>query len=103
MTRMCGARERDRRSPSRTTSWSSTIRQVISDFPSALAFSGTAPRIVFGQSDREGELLRDSALGLELDAAAVAHAELPRELATVALTGFVCSARQVGSPAVELS
>src|SRR5580765_2964651 len=29
-TRMCGARERERRSPSRTTSWSSTIRHVIS-------------------------------------------------------------------------
>ena len=29
-TRMCGARESERRSPSRTTSWSSTIRQVIS-------------------------------------------------------------------------
>src|SRR5204863_94760 len=30
ITRMCGARESDRRRPSRTTSWSSTIRQVIS-------------------------------------------------------------------------
>ena len=30
-TRMCGARESDRRSPSRTTSWSSTMRQVISE------------------------------------------------------------------------
>src|SRR5919197_1369903 len=30
MTRMCGARERERRSPSRTTSWSSTMRQVMS-------------------------------------------------------------------------
>src|SRR4051794_16334183 len=29
-TRMCGARESERRSPSRTTSWSSTIRQVMS-------------------------------------------------------------------------
>src|SRR4029077_21185873 len=29
-TRMCGARESDSRRPSRTTSWSSTIRQVIS-------------------------------------------------------------------------
>ena len=31
ITRMCGARESDSRSPSRTTSWSSTIRQVISE------------------------------------------------------------------------
>ena len=30
ITRMCGARESDSLSPSRTTSWSSTIRQVIS-------------------------------------------------------------------------
>ncbi len=30
ITRMCGARESERRSPSRTTSWSSTIRHVIS-------------------------------------------------------------------------
>ena len=29
-TRMCGARESDRRSPSRTISWSSAMRQVIS-------------------------------------------------------------------------
>ena len=31
ITRMCGARLSDSRSPSRTTSWSSTIRQVISE------------------------------------------------------------------------
>ena len=30
ITRMCGARDSDSRRPSRTTSWSSTIRQVIS-------------------------------------------------------------------------
>jgi hypothetical protein len=29
-TRTCGERERERRRPSRTTSWSSAIRQVIS-------------------------------------------------------------------------
>ena len=29
-TRICGARERERRRPSLTTSWSSAIRQVIS-------------------------------------------------------------------------
>jgi hypothetical protein len=28
---MCGARDNESRRPSRTTSWSSTIRQVISD------------------------------------------------------------------------
>ena len=31
MTRMCGARDSERRSPSLTTSWSSTMRQVISE------------------------------------------------------------------------
>ncbi len=34
-TRMCGARLSDRRSPSRTTSWSSTIRHVISEVATA--------------------------------------------------------------------
>ena len=46
-TRMWGARESERRSPSRTTSWSSTIRQVISVFPS-LAFSATARGLYSG-------------------------------------------------------
>ena len=41
MTRMWGARDSDRRSPSRTTSWSSTIRQVISGRPSSLCSSAT--------------------------------------------------------------
>ena len=41
MTRMCGARESESRSPSRTTSWSSTIRQVIS-----LAVTQSADRIL---------------------------------------------------------
>ena len=35
ITRMCGARLSERRSPSRTTSWSSTIRQVISSAATA--------------------------------------------------------------------
>ena len=55
-TRMCGARESESRRPSRTTSWSSTIRQVISDLPVVGVF-GHGPRIVFRRSDREGELL----------------------------------------------
>ena len=55
-TRMCGARESESRSPSRTTSWSSTIRVVIS--------SGTRPRFYCGRrttpgsSEVERELLR---------------------------------------------
>src|SRR6266550_1781286 len=48
-TRMCGARESDRRRPSRTTSWSSTIKQVISWRP--CPFSATAHRIVCGKSE----------------------------------------------------
>ncbi len=35
MMRMCGAFESEMRMPSRTTSWSSTIRQVISGLPSS--------------------------------------------------------------------
>jgi hypothetical protein len=40
ITRMCGARDNDSRKPSRTTSWSSTIKQVISrgwEFPPSKA------------------------------------------------------------------
>jgi hypothetical protein len=51
---------------------------VISDFPSALVSSGTAPRIVFGESDREGQLF---GLGFGLDRldASVGHAQLAGE------------------------
>src|SRR6185436_18517768 len=51
ITRTCGARESDRRSPSRTTSWSSTIRQVISSGIAGEVYS--ANRL----SHTEGELL----------------------------------------------
>jgi len=52
ITRTCGARESERRSPSRTTSWSSTIRQVIS--------SGIAAQVYCGSrlSDTQRELNR---------------------------------------------
>src|SRR2546430_8383537 len=43
ITRMCGARERERRRPSRTTSWSSTIRHVISGTLTAAGGSYLAP------------------------------------------------------------
>src|SRR5438067_1840715 len=95
-TRMCDARESERRSPSRTTSWSSTIRQVIS--------SGTAPglydpplRVLL---DGNGKLLRlgrrrepprpaigDSVLGAEL-----------RDPLPDRRRGLL---RQVGAPAVD--
>src|SRR5262245_3590827 len=45
ITRMCGARDSDSRSPSRTTSWSSTIRVVIS------GGDDTLPRILFRPGD----------------------------------------------------
>src|SRR2546423_12594520 len=71
-TRMCGARESDRRRPSRTTSWSSTIKQVIAGGGVANAASGS----VVGQSDRERKLLRRG-FGPEADPASVADAEFP--------------------------
>ena len=70
ITRMCDARESDRRSPSRTTSWSSTIRQVIS--------SGIRLPILC-RSRRKLKLLR---LGrrLEPDGAAVGDPVRPLQL-----------------------
>jgi hypothetical protein len=43
ITRTWGARESERRRPSRTTSWSSTIRQVISGTLTAAGGSYLAP------------------------------------------------------------
>ncbi len=80
MTRMCGARDSDSRSPSRTTSWSSTIRQVISRLLSPPLVSGCSPtarRFYVGRPagalNRERKLL---GLGrrLEPHAPPVAHA-----------------------------
>ena len=102
MTRMCGARESDSRRPSRTTSWSSTIRQVISDFPSALGVFGHGPRIVFRESDREGELLR-LGLGLEGPNPAVGDAELACQSGHAPLHRLDVVGAKVGAAAVELA
>src|SRR5918911_5299926 len=59
ITRMCGARESERRRPSRTTSWSSTMRHVISrglEFPSK-AGADCSDETGGGSAD-EGQLLR---------------------------------------------
>ncbi len=42
-TRICGERESESRSPSRTTSWSSAIRHVIS-FAAPLVDTATSPK-----------------------------------------------------------
>src|SRR5207237_2161447 len=54
ITRMCGARESDRRNPSRTTSWSSTIRHVISSGTE----SGLYDPALWAPLERKGQLLR---------------------------------------------
>src|SRR5438128_2075243 len=77
ITRMCGARDSDRRRPSRTTSWSSTMRQVISDGP-----VDTAGRIICRRSDSsdgEAELLGLRG-GLQPDPAAVPDAVFSGQL-----------------------
>ena len=78
-TRMCGARESESRSPSRTTSWSSTISAVIS--------SGMA-RASYAE-DRRDKLLGDSA------AAAAAPGRRSR-IPCARASARTCVARRLG-------
>src|SRR5437899_12924671 len=73
ITRMCGARLSERRSPSRTTSWSSTISVVISGVDIAARFYGGG-----GELDSESQLLGRFGRS-ELDAPTVANAVLAGE------------------------
>src|SRR5215210_7576504 len=103
ITRMCGARESDRRSPSRTTSWSSTIRQVISDgegvaTPADDIRPGRRRRQPPGdRSDGERKLL---GLGrrLEADLPPVADPELARQARDLLAEWIALRRAQVGAP-----
>jgi hypothetical protein len=79
ITRMCGARESDSRSPSRTTSWSSTIRQVISAGVDTV--QDCIPAIRSALAARARRRAR-------ADAARVADPVLARELETSLRSGF---------------
>src|SRR4051794_14414239 len=90
--RMCGARESERRSPSRTTSWSSTIRHVIS--------SGTA-RSLPPKSHAQGELLR-LRRGLERRFAAVSDPVARLQVGDSPPHRLRLRGRQVGPAPVEV-
>src|SRR5438445_469812 len=88
-TRICGARESETRRPSRTISWSSTIRQEIS--------SGTTPIV---RSDRQRQL---DGLGwrLEPDPAPVADSVVAAKLRDGRANVFRLLGREVGAIRVE--
>src|SRR5690349_9608550 len=96
ITRMCGARESDRRRPSRTTSWSSTMRQVISGGWASVDTAGG----LYGDSQRQRELFR---LGrrLETRGAAVADAVQAGQLGDVLAHGLLLVRAQVGPARVQ--
>src|SRR5579862_938253 len=96
ITRMCGARLSDRRSPSRTTSWSSTIRVVISGSATAPRFYGGGPRL-HSESELLGRFSR-----LKPDAAAVADPVLAGERAHFFAYRIDLAAWQVRAAAVHL-
>src|SRR5205085_5019240 len=90
ITRMWGARESDSRRPSRTTSWSSTIRVVIS--------SGMARGILCGE---QGKLFRRRRRR-ELDGPAVAYVVDARELGDLRPHGLRVVRAEVGAAAIQL-
>src|SRR5437762_1211208 len=90
--RMCGARESERRRPSRTTSWSSTIRHVIS--------SGTARRLS-PKSHAQGKLL-GLRRGLARPLAAAPDAVAGPPVGDPPPHGLRLGRRQVRAPTVEL-
>ena len=88
---MCGARESESRSPSRTTSWSSTIRVVIS--------SGMRLR---SYAESGGKLfIAGGSAGAAARRPAVADAVRARELRTSVAGRLGLGSRQVGAPRVE--
>src|SRR5579862_1259934 len=87
--RMCGARESESRSPSRTTSWSSTMSAVIS--------SGIRP-ILGGR--QEGQLLRDGGAACPAPPT-VAYSGGSGELADALAHRLGVRLRHVRAPAVE--
>src|SRR3954451_17385674 len=95
-TRMCVARESDSRRPSRTTSWSSTIRQVIS--------SGTEPGSynppLLRELDGKGELLRFGRR-LKPPRPAIGDPVLAAKLCDPLPHRRGGGVRKVGAPAVE--
>src|SRR5579862_5231228 len=104
ITRMWGARERERRRPSRTTSWSSTIRQVISELATgrrSIVCRFLDDLVTRGRLDGQAELL-GIRRGTEAQGAPVADAERPDEAAHVLAHGLHLGGGQVGAPSVEL-
>src|SRR3954452_21578982 len=105
-TRMCGARESDSRRPSRTTSWPSTIRQVIS--PCAVICSSVAPCSVNAGGLYGGNRLLErkrQLLGLrsrcQAGRAAVADAVLSGQVGDELAHGLRVGGTKIGTPRVE--
>src|SRR5918995_3142370 len=94
MTRMCGARESESRSPSLTTSWSSTIRQVISE---GVATGARDDMPLNGQR----ELLRLRRRG-EAEFAAISDPVLLCKRGDLGAKRLRLFGTQVGLPGVEL-
>src|SRR5438445_6240460 len=95
ITRMCGARDSDRRRPSRTTSWSSTIRQVIS-----AGVANAASGSVIGGSDCQRELFRLE-LTLQAHGPPVADTILPFQLDHPLPDRADLVGAEIGPPGVE--
>src|SRR5688572_20351654 len=95
ITRTCGARESERRSPSRTTSWSSTIRQVISSGIAAQVYCGNR----LSDTQRELNRLRRRAQGIPPP---VPDAMLAGEGAHLLADRVDLRAGEICAPSVEL-
>jgi hypothetical protein len=100
MTRMWSARESDSRKPSRTTSWSSTIRQVISGLPSELASSGTAKGLYSGNQTASASC--SGFCSGSSAHAAIRHAEFASEGRDLQSHGLRFVGPEVSPPAIEL-